>query len=240
MEHGAPGSGRGVLLPVLASLGVHGAILLIPGTFRIDATEGSEIPAIELVLSGPVDGGFGPASRAAADPSAVVLPPPAAPASAAAANVAPPKADPRPDIHRAAAEKRPAAVRAAPSPADVLEDAMALTASGGASKAGPASAPRRVEEDLGWEGSGRTLIRGVDPRFPESLAAAGVEAECEARITVSPAGNVVQVEITRGSGYIEIDSNVEAALRQFLFSRADSGAEAAGTVRFRFRLDRRE
>jgi hypothetical protein len=46
------------------------------------------------------------------------------------------------------------------------------------------------------------------------------------------------VEITRSSGYIEIDASVEAALRDYLFSRVDGRVETAGTVHFRFRLEK--
>jgi TonB family protein len=93
---------------------------------------------------------------------------------------------------------------------------------------------------IGWEGTTRKLIRKRDPRFPDVLAAAGQEIEGEARITVAPSGTVTRVEITRGTGYSEIDAVIEAALRDYLFSRVDGKGDAVGTVRFRFRLERRD
>ena len=72
------------------------------------------------------------------------------------------------------------------------------------------------------------------------LSAMGQEIEGEARISVAPSGIVTRVEITRSSGYIEIDASVEAALRDYLFSRVDGRAETAGTVHFRFRLEKQD
>jgi TonB family protein len=91
---------------------------------------------------------------------------------------------------------------------------------------------------IGWDTPSRKLIRRRDPRFPAVLSALGQEVECEARITVAPSGGVTRVEITRSSGYTEIDAGVEAALRDYLFSRADGSTDAVGTVRFRFRLEK--
>ena len=84
------------------------------------------------------------------------------------------------------------------------------------------------------------MLASSAPQFPRILGAGGVEVECEARITVSPAGAVTQVEITRSSGYTEVDASVEAALREYLFSRVDGGEDAVGTVRFRFRLEKQD
>jgi TonB family protein len=94
---------------------------------------------------------------------------------------------------------------------------------------------------MGWnEGTERRIIVRRDPQFPRTLAAAGVEVECSARITVSPAGAVTRVEITRSSGYTVIDAGVEAALREFLFSPAEGRNDAVGTITFRFRLEKRD
>jgi TonB family protein len=82
------------------------------------------------------------------------------------------------------------------------------------------------------------LLRSPEPRFPRILSASGQEVEGEARITVAPSGAVVRVEITRSTGYIEVDASVEAALRDYLFSRVDGRGDALGTVRFRFRLEK--
>jgi TonB family protein len=96
----------------------------------------------------------------------------------------------------------------------------------------------RSDGQLGGDMSSRKLIRRRDPTFPTVLSALGQEVECEARITVSPSGGVTRVEITRSSGYTEIDAGVEAALRDYLFSRADGSTDTVGTVRLRFRLEK--
>jgi TonB family protein len=93
---------------------------------------------------------------------------------------------------------------------------------------------------IAWEGTPRKIIRRRDPQFPSILSASGQEVECEAQVTVAPSGGVSRVEITKSSGYIEIDASVEAALRDYLFSRVDGRKDAVGTIRFRFRLEKRD
>ena len=93
---------------------------------------------------------------------------------------------------------------------------------------------------VGLEGIQRKLIRKRDPEFPAVLRAIGQEIEGEARISVAPSGMVTRVEITRSSGYIEIDASVEAALRDYLFSRVDGRIDTVGTVHFRFRLEKQD
>jgi len=95
-------------------------------------------------------------------------------------------------------------------------------------------------ERIGWDGSARKLVHWRDPEFPAELSAAGQEVECEARITVAASGGVTRVEITRSSGYIEIDASVEAALRDYLFSRINERKDTVGTIKFRFRLERQD
>ena len=113
----------------------------------------------------------------------------------------------------------PEAVNAALNP----RDTAALSGAGG---------------QIGWEDAPRSLIRKRDPAFPAWLGALGQEVECVARIVVAPSGGVTRVEIMRSSGYTEIDAGVEAALRDYLFSRADGSKETVGTVTFRFRLEK--
>jgi len=112
-----------------------------------------------------------------------------------------------------------------------------VTGDGGGTGGGAAAA---TGTRIGWEGAARKLIRKRDPRFPDVLAAMGQEVDGEARITVAPSGAVLRVEMTRSTGYSEIDAVIEAALRDYLFSRVDGTADAVGTVRFRFRLERRD
>lgn len=131
-----------------------------------------------------------------------------------------------------------------PSPAasDVLADVAAVTSStGGVPGALPGGqAGSSSGSEWGWQGLPRRLIRRRAPEFPALLGAIGQEIEGEARITVAPSGIVTRVEITRGSGYIEIDASVEAALRDYLFSKVDGRVDSIGTVAFRFRLEKQD
>jgi TonB family protein len=117
-----------------------------------------------------------------------------------------------------------------PSAQEVLSDLPSLQ---------PADA--QPAGQLAWEeGRPRKLLSRRDPQFPVMLGAEGVEVECTARITVSEAGNVTHVEITKSSGYTEIDASVEAALREFLFSQVEGRKDAVATVTFRFRLEKQD
>jgi TonB family protein len=124
-----------------------------------------------------------------------------------------------------------------PSSREILESLPPVTSAVGASVAAAAAEPTvRVE----WSGTPRTLSKEVRPRFPSILSATGQEAEVVARITVSPLGQVIDVEITRGSGYIEIDAAVESALRQCLYTRIEGKQNQIGTVYYRFPLEKRD
>jgi outer membrane biosynthesis protein TonB len=90
------------------------------------------------------------------------------------------------------------------------------------------------------EGTQRKLIRRRVPELPTVLSASGQEVEGEARITVAPSGIVTRVEITRSSGYIEFDASMEAALRDYLFSRVDGKSDEIGVVPFRDRLEKQD
>jgi TonB family protein len=96
-----------------------------------------------------------------------------------------------------------------------------------------------VSSRIGWQGQTREVLTRTPLAFPHVLSYSGQEAECEARITVTPLGTVSKVEITKASGYTEIDASVVAALWGYLFSR-DYGVEkksAVAVMRFRFRLE---
>ncbi len=107
---------------------------------------------------------------------------------------------------------------------------------------GTEKAEKALIAEIGWEGAPRSLLKRPPILFPKVLGEEGLEAECEATITVSPFGTVIYVEITRSSGYTEIDASVESALRGYLFTR-DYGFDrknAVGNVRIRFRLEKPE
>jgi len=118
-----------------------------------------------------------------------------------------------------------------PAAGDVLADAASISPQASGSPTGTL---------VGWEGAERKLILRRNPEFPTVLSALGQEIEGEARISVAPSGIVTRVEITRSSGYIEIDASIEAALRDYLFSRVDGRIETVGTVHFRFRLEKQD
>jgi TonB family protein len=126
-----------------------------------------------------------------------------------------------------------------PSVQDVLSDLSATTQAGssvimpGEGKIAPGKSGR-----IGGEGAPRKLIRRRDPQFPVILSAAGQEGAVEARITIAPSGLVTRVEITRSSGYTEVDASVEAALRDYLFSRVNGRLDAVESWRIRFRLEK--
>jgi protein TonB len=147
--------------------------------------------------------------------------------------------DPVADVLRAAArvETAPGGV---PSAREVLAALPAPSAAPASSAARTDAAAVEPSVRIGWTGTARTVVRSVNPRFPRILSETGQEAEVGARITVSPLGAVVDVEITRGSGYTEIDAAVETALRQWIFSRSEGKQNAIGTVYYRFPLERRD
>jgi hypothetical protein len=122
-----------------------------------------------------------------------------------------------------------------PNATDVLSDVPSAGSANAAEGTGQSEGTQ-----FGWEGPARKLLRKRNPVFPSFLSTEGQEVECQARITVMPSGRVRHVEIISGSGYIEIDAIVEAALRDYLFSRVDGRKDAVGTVRFHFRLERQD
>ena len=77
-----------------------------------------------------------------------------------------------------------------------------------------------------------------DPRFPRTLIREGQEAEVTARFTVSPEGQVSNVEILRSSGDTLLETEVRQALGAWLLERSASGQSETATISFRFRLER--
>jgi outer membrane biosynthesis protein TonB len=221
-------------LPWVASVSLHataffflaGLLMTVPGSER----QGRET---ELILS--VKAGAEPAgSRAlrAQLPAAAATHPKAAPLAskvrAGSVRGVPQSGPPY------LGDDRPGSPARRTEPGTTWEESWPTDASqGGMGMAVEGSGGR-----IGWDTASRRLIRRRDPVFPAVLSVLGQEVECEARISVAPSGGVTRVEITRGSGYTEIDAGVEAALRDYLFSRADGSKETVGTVRFRFRLEK--
>ena len=213
-------------LPWAMSLGIHGVVLLIPLSLIVSpAARPSPSTGVEISLV--TAAGKAGSTLGTRDPGAA-----GRPASVAAGR--PPGVAPLGPAANANGSMP------LPSAQEVLSDLAALSPSPqepGTTIGAPLSTLSQGTQ-IGWAGAQRKLLRKRNPDFPSLLSAMGQEIEGEARITVAPSGAVVRVEITRGSGYIEIDASVEAALRDYLFSRVDGRENAIGTVRFRFRLEK--
>ncbi len=96
------------------------------------------------------------------------------------------------------------------------------------------------ENEIGWLGNPRRVIIREEPVFPKILQQEGQEVTVEARIAVSPAGNVTSVFVLRSSGYTEVDSIVERTLRRWVFERVSSERSDTGLVTFHFDLETRD
>ena len=127
-----------------------------------------------------------------------------------------------------------------PSAREVLADLPAPSSAPVVDAARGDAAASQPTVRVEWTGRSRTMVKEVKPRFPTIFSTTGQEAAVEARITVTPLGVVVDVEITRSSGYTEIDAAVETALRQCLYSRIEGKQNQIGTVYCRFPLERRD
>jgi TonB family protein len=226
------------IAPWIVSLLAHAAVvLLVPLSTDLRRMQ-VPIPERRVVLEfeDTNDAPAAPASSSPAGPSIAASALPLVPSLPLPST---PELDPVADAVRAAGrvEIVPGGV---PSAHEVLAALPAPTAAPATAGARTDAAAREPTVHIGWTGAARTVVRSVNPRFPAILSERGQEAEVGARITVTPLGAVVDVEITRGSGYTEIDAAVETALRQWIFSRSEGKQNALGTVSYRFPLERRD
>jgi TonB family protein len=243
------------LLPWVVSVAAHAGLILVPVSLaRGPAAAPPSLRRVELVFdSGPAVPPTGAAAASAGSGEAVLAPagmelPRSVPVPAPARSVPPaPSAPAEAALLTASAPMAPvSSLPGLPSPADVLAGLPTVRAPAPVPSAQPAPSAAEpadsspLVERIGWQGTARTVVRRVSPRFPPALSARGQEVECEAAITVTPLGTVVDVEITRSSGYTEVDASVEAALRQYVFSRVEGRQNVEGTVSFQFRLERRD
>lgn len=219
----------GLALPLIMSLAFHGfliivlAIIVVSLPTRVVPEIGMDVSLLSFASSGTPGG-----ADAASLPARSIRPVgPKAPS--------PPRVS-EDSVQGVVVKDHPLSMASAEEVPSVLPGDQAVD---NAAQDSSVSQPQPGER-IGWEGSARKLIRKRDPAFPTQLSAAGQEVECEARITVAASGVVTHVEITRSSGYIEIDASVEAALRDYLFSRASERKDTVGTIRFRFRLERQD
>jgi TonB family protein len=222
--------------PWLVSIGAHCAALLIVGVLLASTPGLALSPPVEITLAGAPGSGRGgpvtdsPLARAGAAPRSTGAPKKGVAPRSAGVPEAP---APLPLNARAPA---PAAEETTPGVPDVPGDtASAVPASEPLDAGGSPSGTM-----VGWVGIQRRLIHKPVPDFPAILSAIGQEIEGEAMISVAPSGIVTRVEITRSSGYIEFDASVEAALRDYLYSRVDGRTDTVGTVQFRFRLEKKD
>ena len=235
------------MLPWIVSLALHAALVLFPvGVFLSLPPRVVPVMGVDLALAASpgaraAPGGSGDAPGVV---TAATLPIPAL----RAAKV-PPVAGHRVStetLHGVVPIERPGAGAAAiavplPSVEDVLSDMPSV------SSAAIARAPEAGEDasqtlgaQIVWRGSPRKVVRWRDPPLPAVLGRTGQEAECEAEITVAPSGAILHVEITKGSGYTDIDASVEAALRDNLFSRVSGRTDTIATVRYKFRPEKQD
>ena len=256
-------------MPWLVSLGTHAAALaavavalaLSPHSIRPvmdvllvggSGSRGAQLPARAGLRAGPPDREALPQQPSAR--SGMPATARGVPRSAVAAGGSKGPVPSSPDIWSLNASRTGALPGSAtPSAGDVLNDTESAAAQAGAPDAvgtpdsrasaaagGAPGGQASTATEWGWQGLPRRLMHRINPEFPTLLSQQGQEVEVEARITVAPSGMVTRVEITRGSGYIEIDANVADALRGYLFSRVDGREDSTGTVKFRFRLEKQD
>ncbi len=103
------------------------------------------------------------------------------------------------------------------------------------------SAGIKIEQgrEFKWESGKRKLIKSTGLRFPEILLEEGQEVDVEATFFVAPSGQVIQVEITRSSGYTLVDRAVERTVAGYFFEESQVDRREKGVIRFHFRLERR-
>jgi TonB family protein len=91
---------------------------------------------------------------------------------------------------------------------------------------------------LEWKGRERKLLKTAGIPFPDILLEEGLEVDVAAVFSVSPSGQVIDVDIVRSSGYASVDSAVERALLSYLFEASDDASTDVGEIQYRFRLER--
>jgi len=222
-------------IPWLASLAAHLLlVLLVPlGT----DLRGARTPVVERRVVLEFDAGGLPPEKSAA--SSAPVPAVAAtelPMPLASRVPAPPVLDPVVDVLRVAPVGRERPAVATPTAREILDALPPSSAATSpsvvvaASEAAAAEPIVRVE----WSGKPRPWVRSPQLKYPAILSSSGLEADGVARLTVSPLGAVIDVEITRSSGYTEIDAAVERALRQALVARIEGKQNQTFMVYFSF------
>jgi TonB family protein len=218
-------------LPWIASLAVHGLLLaLVPLSADLRLAREPVVERRGVLQFDDQEPAVDRAAEAAPTVGAAALQPPKLPAVPTAAPARGYAAPPSSSSARIATT-----AIGAPAPGDVLATLPAVTTATAAAAA--AESTIRVA----WTGKARgDPVKSPRPKFPRVLSTTGQEARGEARITVSPLGAVIDVEITRSSGYTEIDESVSTALWQWLFPRIEGRQNQIGTISFSFPLEKRD
>lgn len=85
----------------------------------------------------------------------------------------------------------------------------------------------------------RKLIRKVYPKYPAWAEEIGLEGEANLKFWVSSGGMVTIVELTRTSGYPDLDSRAIEAVKKYLFSpmgKAEKQEDQWGTITIKYTL----
>jgi outer membrane biosynthesis protein TonB len=218
--------------PWIVSLLAHALLVLLVPLGR--DIRGMRAPVVErrVVLE------LGDAERPRVDPAASSPPAPAIarsdlPLPASLPLPTAPSLDPVDDEVRAASARIVAVTSGVPTTAEVLDTLPPVTTSTSAAVRADAAAAEptlRVE----WSGKPRPWIRKPELRYPSILSSTGLEADGAARVTVSPLGAVIDVEITRSTGYTEIDHDVAMALGSSFVARIEGKLNQTFMVYFSF------
>ncbi|GEM_PF-3915896 len=95
----------------------------------------------------------------------------------------------------------------------------------------------KLNSSIIWKGESRDIEYSYPVKIPELLKKIGKNVDVKAEISVNPMGNVVIVRILKSSGFIEVDSVVEEALRRYKFSPSGKNNNEIGEVTFKFILE---
>lgn len=113
-----------------------------------------------------------------------------------------------------------------------------FTPSTGTEKEGKSAITGKEASPIRFRGLGtRRIEREVYPRYPEEMERKGIEGEGEVMVYVAPSGEVLNVEITKTSGWTAFDEAVRNALYNYRFSsiREDVVKKYPADFKFTFR-----
>jgi protein TonB len=235
---------------VAASLGVHGAIMLVghAAAARADTRPPRVDRPIDVQILEPV----APAPRVEAPQEVAVVVPPRRverPRPSVSKTVPEPPAQP-PALEVLDPPPEPAQPATPDPPRRVVGIELESTTVGGAgpgfatgnTRMGVTATVAQDPEADGAGGPSFTLPRRVvasTPEYPASLKARGIEGDVSLRVEIDPAGRVTDVAVVTSSGRPEFDrAATEAAARSVYVPAKLNGVGVAHAIEFavRFRL----